>query len=275
MRVHTTTATGSSGTNEDLVEVGDHWAVVLDGASAYAGVDVRCVHTVAWVTARLGGHLAVRLGGTHDLRTCLRHAITATTADHGPQCDTGHPLALGATVAIARWTAEALEWLVLGDAAVAVERVDGRVTVTTDDRVERLPDPPMTDEPVRTYAPAYVARWRNQPGGFWVASTTPEAADQALTGSLSMEVVQRVLLVSDGISRLTDRYGMPWRDLLTLAAGKGLPAVVDAVRTAELADPDPRRWRGKRHDDASAALIERGEVVRDSARRVGAASNIS
>lgn len=256
--------------NEDRTLVGDGWAAVLDGASQYPGVDIRCVHDVAWVVDHLSYHLAAGLtAGAASLPTVLADAIRATAAEHGPACDVTHPLALGATVAIAREHGEAVEWLVLGDAAAVVESA-GRVDVITDDRLERLPDPPVTDAVVRTYEPSYVARWRNQPGGFWIASTVPEAADHALTGRRAAAQVRRVLLCTDGITRLVDRYGYEWADLLALAdSHRGMRALVDAVRGAEQADPAPRRWRGKRHDDATAVLLRlhAGDPVPDRATR--------
>lgn len=235
---------------------GESWAIVLDGAGQYPGVDVGCIHDVGWVVDHLAGHLASRLPSDDPLPDVLAEAIAATAADHGPECDITHPLALGATVALMRLRGDWLDWLVLADAAVVVERVDGHVTAVEDDRVDRLPNPPVTDAEVRTYEPSYVARWRNRPGGFWLASTVPAAAYEALTGTLPRADIRRVLLCSDGITRLVSRYGYAWRDLLDLTEGeRGAWALVDAVRSAELADPDPRRWRGKRHDDATAAMI--------------------
>jgi serine/threonine protein phosphatase PrpC len=257
MRAESCSAAGSAGVNEDLALVGERWAVVLDGASRYLGVEIGCSHSVAWVTGRLGAHLRDGLErGAGSLTTALRDAIRATAGDHGPECDVGHPLALGATVAAARVVDGRVEWLVLGDAAAVVERVDGRVVATTDDRLERLPDPPVTDAEVRTYEPGYVAGWRNRPGGFWVASTVAEAADQALTGELPAGQVRRLLLCTDGITRLVERYRRTWADLVAIASARGLQALVDDVRLAERCDPDPRRWRGKRYDDATAVLVD-------------------
>lgn len=273
MRIATCSVPGSGQVNEDLVVTGDRWAVVLDGAGQYPGVDVGCIHDVVWVVGRLGAHLAAELPEPAPLADVLSAAIAATAADHGPACDLTHPLAYGATVAMARERAGLVEWLVLGDAAAVVEQADGSVFATHDDRVDRLPNPPVTDAEVRTYDPEYVARWRNQPGGFWVASTLPSAAYEAYTGSLTSDDTRRVLLCTDGITRLVDRYDYEWRDLLALTeTPRGVWALVDAVRSAERADPDPRRWRGKRHDDATAALIwiERGDASTARRTRKGA-----
>ena len=49
-----------------------------------------------------------------------------------------------------------------------------------------------------------VAEWRNHEGGFWVASTNPAAAEQAITGSVP---TGPVLACTDGVSRLVDHFG--------------------------------------------------------------------
>lgn len=145
-----------------------------------------------------------------------------------------------------------LEWLVLGDAAVIVEDTTGLVTMETDDRLERLPEPRDTAAEIT----AFITRYRNRPGGFWYAGAVPEAADHALTGRRPVDQVRRTLLCTNGITRLVDRYGYRLSDVMTLAAtNRGPEALIDAVRGAEHTDPEPERWSGKRHDDATAVLV--------------------
>jgi 8-oxo-dGTP pyrophosphatase MutT (NUDIX family) len=147
-----------------------------------------------------------------------------------------------------------IDWLVLGDAAVAWRSVSGHAHGVTDDRLEQLTDAPVVVADVRRYDPAYVMKVRNQPGGFWVAAADPAAAAEALTGSLPTDEIGTVGLYSDGITRLVERYSYSWEQVFDLAARFGPRALVDAVREAEHADPAPDRWRGKRHDDATAII---------------------
>jgi serine/threonine protein phosphatase PrpC len=248
------TAIGSGEENQDLVLLGADWAFVLDGANPPAGVDVGCVHGVAWIVDRLGAHLRDGLDD-HDtpLAGILREAIRATVADHGPACDTTHPRSPGATVAAARIEGDRLEWLVVGDAAIVFEGTTGQVVMETDNRANELPAPPETAEGIQ----AYIDRYRNKPGGAWFAGAVPEAADNAFTGRRPVAEVRRMLLCTNGITRLLDRYGYGLADLLTLAStDRGPQGLIDAVRGAELTDPDPARWSGKRHDDATAVLID-------------------
>jgi hypothetical protein len=255
------TESAPDSTNEDLYRTGNGYALVLDGAGRYPGESAGCVHPVTWVVSHLAEHIGHNLADDRSLVDVVRRAIEGTVADHGPQCDTSDPLSPGAAGALVRVRGGALEWLVAGDCAVVIEHRDGRHTVVIDDRVDNLPGAPVTDAEVRTYSPAYVRTVRNRPGGFWVLGAVPDAADHALVGSLEQREVSRVLICSDGISRLTERYGATWGDVFTMIDAGGPEALVAAVRNAEQADPAPRRWRGKRHDDATVVIFEPAHAI--------------
>ncbi len=64
-------------------------------------------------------------------------------------------------------------------------------------------------------------------------------------------------MVSDGASRLVDRFHLAdWPEALKLIHDQGPAALIRAVRTAELADADGKRWpRGKAHDDTAVATV--------------------
>ncbi|MGN9844120.1 protein phosphatase 2C domain-containing protein [Nonomuraea sp. H19] len=239
------TAPGSERPNEDLVIAGPSWIVVLDGATAAAGVDSGCAHDVPWLVARLGGALAGRLAVDRDtpLAGVLEAAIDATAAAHGQGCDLGNPDSPSSTVAMVRLGPERVEYLVLGDSPVVLSLAGGGVQVVDDDRLERLPGG-------RPYPPELVRRMRNAPGGFWVAAARPEAAGQSVTGAVDAREVRGVGVCTDGVARLVDWYGWSWADVVTTLDGAGPGAVIRAVRELEAARGPVR---GKRHDDATAA----------------------
>jgi hypothetical protein len=251
------TVASPAGANEDVWRTGDSFALVLDGAGRYPGESGGCIHPVTWVVSQLADHLERPLRDRSEapIAGLVRQAILGTMSAHGDQCDLTDPLSPGAAGAVVRLRDGFIEWFVLGDCAVVVECRDGRTAVVIDDRVDRLRDAPITDAAVRTYAPAFVATRRNQPDGFWVLAAVPAAADQGMTGRIQIVDVARVLICSDGISRLVERYGASWTAVLDRAQSGGVEALVADVRAAEHADPDPRRWRGKRHDDATAVLL--------------------
>lgn len=235
--------------NEDYVVAGPSWVVVLDGATARPEIDSGCRHQVTWLVRRLAGELAGRLtqeSGT-ALADLLADAITATCAAHGGGCDLDNPDSPSATVAVLRRNGDLLDWLVLSDSSVVVD-TGADVIVATDDRTARLPS--YTVEAVRAA--------RNDPSGFWVASTRPEAAYEAVTGAAPVREVRRAGVFSDGGARLVERFHLVgWAELLDLMEEKGPCEVLRRTRAAEAAETaqEQARRRGKRYDDATAVLV--------------------
>ena len=100
-------------------------------------------------------------------------------------------------------------------------------------------------------------RARNRPGGYWVAAADPQAASQAVTGTVPSNSLQRTVLLSDGASRLVDLFELAtWEELLALLDENGPDELLRQVRAAEATDPEGRQWpRTKRSDDAPAVYL--------------------
>lgn len=231
--------------NEDFVAAGSGWVVLLDGATAPPGVDSGCRHDPAWLVRGLGGRMAALLAleDGQPLPDVVAEAIKETGEAHTGTCDLENPDSPSATVSLLRRRGDAVEWYVLADSPILLD--DGEVRVFRDDRVDHLPS--YTLEGVRAS--------RNSPGGFWVASTRPEAAYEGLTGEVPVEGLRRAAVLSDGASRLVERFGrMGWGGLLSVLDESGPRELIRRTRTAE-AEAEPAGPRGKRHDDATAVLV--------------------
>lgn len=231
--------------NEDLVLGGPDFVVVLDGATAPRGVESGCVHSVAWLVGQLGGQLVAPLLGRSraSLAEILADAIGAVCAEHASTCDLSNPDSPSSTVSMLRVTPDQVDHLVLADSPIILRSPAREVTVVADDRIDHLPE----------YTLEAVRRLRNQPGGFWVASTEPKAAYEAVSGTTGRAEVEVVALLTDGASRLCERYGHSWEGLLGVLEADGPQALVDRVRAYDELAPDAS-FRGKRHDDATAVL---------------------
>lgn len=231
--------------NEDLVLSGPDFVIVLDGATAPPGIESGCRHDVAWLVGRLGGQLVAPLLGRSiaSLADILADAIAAVCAAHAETCDLANPDSPSSTVSIVRAAGDQVEHLVLADSPIVLRSPDRRITVVADDRIDLLPE--YTFETVR--------RMRNQPGGFWVASTAPKAAYEAVRGTTERADVEVVALLTDGASRYAERYGHSWQDLVAVLETEGPQALIDRVRAYDTTAADGT-FRGKRHDDATAAI---------------------
>ncbi|MGH8906495.1 MAG: hypothetical protein ACRD0K_08260 [Egibacteraceae bacterium] len=102
---------------------------------------------------------------------------------------------------------------------------------------------------------------RNQPGGYWIASHNPNAAFEAITGTVPIGeepgAVRRVVLLTDGAQRAVAPFGLhqSWDGLMRALVTDGPARCIEAIRAAETSDPDGRRFpRGRPSDDATALL---------------------
>jgi hypothetical protein len=165
---------------------------------------------------------------------------------------------------VARLGAGALEYLVLGDSSLLLADRDGGTTVVTDRRLDevgkRLRGPVDALPTGSAEHAAALAEYRdaltglrNRSGGFWIAGPDPRAAQHALTGTVPLESLASVTLLSDGATRLVDRFELAdWDKALVVLGSAGPDELIQRVRDAEDGDPDGRRWpRGKTHDDAT------------------------
>ncbi|GCD97127.1 protein phosphatase 2C domain-containing protein [Embleya hyalina] len=232
------------GINDDYIVASERFVIVLDGATAN-GLDTGCIHDVPWVVSRLAAQLSARLI-TDDgapLSEILADGIAAVCDLHAGTCDLTNPNSPSTTVALLRNQGGLVEYLVLCDSPIVIETTSGDIQLINDDATAHLPG----------YTREVLQEVRNQPGGFWVASTKPEAAKHAVIGSIPASDVRRAAVMTDGVSRLFERYDWELSRLLDSLVSTGPAALVEAVRDAERQTP-PGKFRGKAHDDATVAL---------------------
>ncbi|AXH89728.1 protein phosphatase 2C domain-containing protein [Micromonospora aurantiaca] len=262
--------------NEDFAGAIPNAVVLLDGAGL-SGAKSTCTHGVAWYTRRLGGALLAQLAADDDqnLTDVLGQAIDQVADAHRGTCNISDPSSPSATVIIFRVNDDRADYLVLADSVLVLDQARDVPVAITDDReaivgsrYRAAMDAAVNgtrehDQARREYIEALRAH-RNQPGGFWVAADDPKAASEALTGSRPIRDLASAVLLSDGASRIADRFGLAdWPEVLALITEAGPAEVIRQVRAAEASDPHGRKWpRGKTHDDATLAQCTRlGEPI--------------
>ncbi|ANS67918.1 hypothetical protein SLINC_5694 [Streptomyces lincolnensis] len=228
--------------------------VVLDGVTPPRG-ETGCLHSVPWFTARLGGALTELSVSSRDLPLpeILSRAILRTAEAHQSSCDLSHPRTPQATVILARWSTEAVEYLILSDSALLVESPDGTITAHLDDRLARLPRSALTTDALID------STLRNKEGGFFTAAADPTVATRAVTGRLPRSDVRALTALTDGATRWVEKFHEgDWRDCFTFVRKEGAQALVDRVRELERADASTRTYlgRSKTHDDATVVHVE-------------------
>jgi hypothetical protein len=232
------------GQNEDYAIVTPTWCAVLDGATAPEHIDSGCVHDVRWIVSQLAGNLMRVLTISTDipLADALAETIQATREAHESTCDLNNPDSPSSTVTILRMGKSAFDYLALADSPLIVDT--GELNVLVDDRTAHLKD----------YTYAGVSAARNNPGGFYVASTKPEAAHEAIQGSIPSGEIRRAALLTDGASRLADYFHqLTWQELLDILDQRGPASLIAKTREIERAEGGSRRR--KPHDDATAVFL--------------------
>ncbi|MFD7658723.1 hypothetical protein ACFV4N_32515 [Actinosynnema sp. NPDC059797] len=235
--------------NDDYAVSGLDWVMVFDGATALRPDENGCIHDVPWVVHHLAGQLARRLSisSTMPLTDALSESIFFTRSAHETTCDLSNPDSPSSTVTILRRNQDKLDYLVLADSPLLL-RCGSNVQAITDDRMANLTD----------YSYEAVIAVQNKPGGYYVASTMPEAAYEAVYGSIDASLVDAAALLTDGASRLVDLFGqMSWEQLFKVLSKEGPSALIAQTREIETKGVtiDDGRTR-KRHDDATAVLVE-------------------
>ncbi|MCW6006407.1 hypothetical protein K1W54_17760 [Micromonospora sp. CPCC 205371] len=240
-------AAGRAGrVNEDFVGAVPTAAVLVDGAGGVSGMELVCRHGTAWHAYRLGTELVglLPLGADRTLAALLAEAIERVADAHRATCDLADPRSPWATVGILRLRDGHADYLVLGDAVAVLDRAGAPLAVS-DHREVALAQPYRSAlaalgegsaeyEQVSREGTRVMRANRNRPGGYWVAKEDPRAAAEAITGSCSLAELTGAALLSNGASRIVDRFGLAgWPEVLALLASSGPAEVIARVRQAE------------------------------------------
>lgn len=266
MKIDVATLAGGP-SNQDAYAVLDRAVVVLDGSSTHPpqapGRDGR------WFARTLLDALCTGLPGFgSSLSGILANAIAQVREDH--QLRPGGP---SSTVLITRINDNTLDVLVLGDSTLVIEHPDHDCTAITDDRLtsvavaereaylRRLREGAGYGiQHARLLADLQAAQRlvRNHPEGYWIAECDPRAARQAISRTLPLDLVQAVLLLTDGAAAGVTTYGTQstWPELVRQVEIVGTQQFLSDVHQLEETDPTGQRWpRAKPHDDKTAIIL--------------------
>jgi hypothetical protein len=219
--------------NEDFAAVAPGAAVLLDGATTFPrGANTGCLHGVAWFARSLGTALLAAITATPPvpLPDALSDAIGEVRARHEDTCDLASPTTPAATVTAVRAEPDGISYLALSDSSILADYGDGQ--------------PPLVITDTHGAAKA-----------------RPDAARAARTGTIPRAGLRGIALLSDGATRIADRYGLiGWGGLLDVIRDQGATELIRQVRQAEASDPGGSRWpRAKVSDDATVIWWPAGD----------------
>jgi hypothetical protein len=196
----------------------DDQAVIVVASWVYIGADYAYLGRLPRIDGRgtfvylAGIHaLAQAAGPARSLVDALAEAIRQVASLH-PGCDLTDPGTPSATMVLLRAHDQGADYLALADAVLLLDTTGG-LKVVSDERVNqlagkereaanRVPAGSALKLRCRAQLTRALRRARNRPGGYWVAAADPQAASQAVTGSLPSRTLRRAVLLSDGATAI-------------------------------------------------------------------------
>lgn len=262
--------------NDDVGTALDHAAWVLDGTTGHHPVRLFPGPSDAAWFAGVADDLLRRLADAPEGGRALLHELVRELSGACRRSalapldgDVDEP---AASLALVRVRRDQLEFVMLGDCKLLLQRADGIV-----EALDRSPVAPFDAKVVEALRvlqaagetePARIAprlrelilanrRLKNRPDGYGVLADNPACIDFAEIGTRPAADVTHILLASDGFYRLVDTYGRySPAELLKAAVSDGLAPLYTALRRIEDADPQCREYpRLKARDDATALLL--------------------
>lgn len=258
------------GVTEDLAGTEGPVAWILDGASAVTDDHLAHGHPsdACWLVERLDRALRDLAGSGADLERLVAQAIASVAEAATKEWDRRPDVPPSAALGVVRRDGDGVECSVLADVSVVVRTPRG-VAEVCDRRVDHTSAPVLAAmaghltggvpyEQVLTEIRPLLAAHRqvhmNTDGGYWVASLDESAASRSLRRSY--RGVDEVVLATDGFMRALRPFGLLPGLAALFEPDLRLADVADQIRSAELADPDTRRFpRWSRHDDLLAIRL--------------------
>ncbi|MGW4593285.1 hypothetical protein ACWEKJ_38710 [Amycolatopsis thermoflava] len=247
----------------DKIFVTPHAVILLDGASAFVPVPVPASAYADY----LGRFLAGALTGdpAADLQEILAEGIKATAAHYDLKAGESP----SSTVTIARERDEHLDLLLLGDNTVILPGGE----ILTDDRIDRLDLEPRRKYRERLAAghgfddehrallrelQTQQAKYRNRPGGYWIAEANPAAASHGITSTREINEVDSGILLTDGAYNTMQQIGLLDALRVNSSTSDQLSLLLaHCHHWEEFGDRAGRQLpRAKLHDDKAIAVME-------------------
>ncbi len=262
--------------NDDAVDVLDHIAWVLDGATGISSDRLLPGSSdAAWFCGTIRQELLETAGSASSNRVALESALSsaAISFDSSKYRKEKHRAELpAASCAIAAIRERAIEISVIGDCTVLLGNGDGTIAKVTDQRVRRY-DAAVVDRIVQIMNaenvpyPEALERAkpkirrnrliRNRDATYWVLEPDVESLQGLMTSNHELSGIRHILMMTDGFYRLVDTYEFYTDEgLLEAVLTRGCDELYRELRQIEEEDPDCRHHvRIKARDDASCAAL--------------------
>lgn len=262
--------------NEDYVAVGSTYAVLLDGASGITGTRVLPHHSgsdAQWFSHFVGDRICGNLDASCGIVDSIRLAVDDSRdyiGEHGVTDNEDlHPSSTLVAVSVA---GDLVDIVSLGDSPVFIGLKDGSLVTMSDARIAELDQAAVDAMVDRSRGRAMTGvqkraavndillanrQLKNKPEGYWILDPTGVALEHLNVMQFSVEDVDCVCAMSDGLERAFDLFGLADpAAFLAKATRESFDELLVRLRAEERQDPDFDRYpRLKMHDDATCFML--------------------
>lgn len=262
--------------NEDYVVVGSTFAVLLDGASGITGKRVLSHHSgsdAQWFSHFVGGRICEYLDASRGIVDSIRLAVDDSRdyiGEHG--VTDNEELFPSSTLVVASVSGDSVDIVSLGDSPVFIGLKDGSLVTISDARIAEL-DQAAVDAMVDCSCGCAMTgvqkrasvndillanrQLKNKSEGYWILDPTGVALEHLNVMQFSVEDIDYVCAMSDGLERAFDLFGLADPvAFLAKATRESFDELLVRLRAEENLDPDFDRYpRLKLHDDASCFML--------------------
>ena len=262
--------------NEDYVAVGSTYAVLLDGASGITGTRVlphRSGSDAQWFSHFVGSRICEHLDAARGVIDSIRLAVDDSRVFIGEYGVTDNEDFLpSSTLVVVSVAGDLVDIVSLGDSPVFIGLKDGSLITMSDARIAELDQAAVDAMVDRSRGRAMTGvqkraaindillanrQLKNKPDGYWILDSSGVALDHFNVMQFSVEDVDYVCAMSDGLERAFDLFGLADpAAFLAKATRESFDELLVRLRAEENLDPDFDRYpRLKLHDDASYFLL--------------------
>lgn len=262
--------------NEDYAAVGSTYAVLLDGASGITGARVLPGHSgsdAQWFSNFVGGRICKYLDLSCGIVDSIRLAVDDSRdyiGEHGVTDD--KDLFPSSTLVVASVSGDSVDIVSLGDSPVFIGLKDGSLESMSDSRIAELDQTAIDAMVDRSRGRAMTGmqkraavndillanrQLKNKPEGYWILDPTGVALEHLIVMQFSVEDIDYVCAMSDGLERAFDLFGLvDPAAFLAKATRESFDELLVRLRAEETLDPGFDRYpRLKLHDDASCFML--------------------
>lgn len=262
--------------NEDYVAVGSTYAVLLDGASGITGTRVLPHHSgsdAQWFSHFVGGRICEYLNMSRGIVDSIRLAVEDSRdfiVEYG--VTDNEDLFPSSTLVVVSVAGDLVDIVSLGDSPVFIGLKDGSLVTMSDSRIAELDQAAVDAMVDRSRGLAMTGarkraavndillanrQLKNKPDGYWILDPTGVALDHFNVMQFSVEDVDYVCAMSDGLERAFDLFGLADpAAFLAKATRESFDELLVRLRAEERQDPDFDRYpRLKMHDDATCFML--------------------